>query len=356
MMSRLKCWDMLFLGAFILGKERNNNRGRGKSRKADLTLRAKGKTTPGTHVPVLLEEVLATLKPQPGEIVVDCTLGYGAHAVAFGKRIGADGRLIGLDMDGGELAKTQRRIGKGGARKSFHHRNFSEIAEVLKSEQIDGCDIIFADLGVSSMQVDNAGRGISYKSDGPLDMRMDERLTTTGADLLMSLSEEELSTALWELSDEPDHARIAEWIVNQRRITPITKVSQLVRLVFNVKGLTERTWQKKQKAAQFGSLHPAARTFQALRILVNDEMGSLRKLLEAAPQCLRPGGRIGIISFQSGEDRLVKEAFFQDNDNGRYEVISKDAIRPRTKEIVTNPRCSSARFRWGKIKGGSNNS
>ncbi|MHC5213824.1 MAG: 16S rRNA (cytosine(1402)-N(4))-methyltransferase RsmH [Planctomycetota bacterium] len=312
-------------------------------------LRAKGKTAPGTHVPVLLQEVLATLNPQPGQIVVDCTLGYGAHAVEFGRKIGPEGRLIGLDMDGGELAKTQRRIGIGGARKIFYHKNFSEIAEVLKAEKLEGCDIIFADLGVSSMQVDNADRGISYKSDGPLDMRMDKRLERTGADLLTTLSQDELSKALRELSDEPDHARIAEWIVNQRRVTPITQVSQLVRLVFNAKGITERTWQKQQKTSRFGSLHPAARTFQALRILVNDEMKSLITLLAVAPSCLRPGGRIGIISFQSGEDRLVKQAFNQGIQDGIYETISKDAIRPRTKEIVTNPRCSSARFRWAKI-------
>jgi 16S rRNA (cytosine1402-N4)-methyltransferase len=235
-------------------------------------------------------------------------------------------------MDGGELAKTQRRIGIGGARKIFYHKNFSEIAEVLKAEKLEGCDI-----------------GISYKSDGPLDMRMDKRLERTGADLLTTLSQDELSKALWELSDEPDHARIAEWIVNQRRVTPITQVSQLVRLVFNAKGITERTWQKQQKTSRFGSLHPAARTFQALRILVNDEMKSLITLLEVAPSCLRPGGRIGIISFQSGEDRLVKQAFNQGIQDGIYETISKDAIRPRTKEIVTNPRCSSARFRWAKV-------
>lgn len=295
---------------------------------------------------------MATLKPQPGQIVVDCTLGYGAHTVEFGRKIGPDGRLIGLDMDGAELAKTQRRIGKGGCQKSFHHRNFSDIAEVLKSEKLNGCDIIFADLGVSSMQVDDSDRGISYKNDGPLDMRMDERLEITGADLLRTLSMEDLSTELWELSDEPDHATIAEWIVNQRRIAPITHVSQLVRLVFNAKGLTERTWQKKQKTSRFGALHPAARTFQALRILVNDEMGSLRKLLEVAPCCLRPGGRIGIISFQSGEDRLVKQAFSRGSSDGSYETISIDAIRPRTKEIVMNPRCSSARFRWGKVPAG----
>ncbi|MHC4961658.1 MAG: 16S rRNA (cytosine(1402)-N(4))-methyltransferase RsmH [Planctomycetota bacterium] len=330
-----------------MAKEITNNKDP-KPRTNRGKLRAKGKTPPGTHVPVLLQEVLATLKPQPGEIIVDCTLGYGAHAVEFGRKIGPEGMLIGLDMDGGELAKTQRRIGKGGARKSFHHSNFSEIAEVLKTQHLDGCDIIFADLGVSSMQVDNADRGISYKNDGPLDMRMDKRLESTGADLLMTLSEEDLSKALWELSDEPDHARIAEWIVNQRRVMPITQVSQLVRLVFNSKGITERTWQKQQKTSRFGSLHPAARTFQALRILVNDEMKSLKTLLTTAPSCLRPGGRIGIISFQSGEDRLVKEAFSQGSADGSYEAISKDAIRPRTKEIVTNPRCSSARFRWAK--------
>ncbi|OQY05259.1 MAG: 16S rRNA (cytosine(1402)-N(4))-methyltransferase [Planctomycetales bacterium 4572_13] len=249
------------------------------------------------HVPVLLEEVLAILKPQLGEIVVDCTLGYGGHTVGFAKKIGSDGRLVGLDMDGGELEKAQRRLGKIAAKKSFHHKNFSQLTEVLKAEQLDGCDIIFADLGVSSMQVDNAARGISYKSDGPLDMRMDKRLTTTGADLLMSLPKEELSKSLWELSDEPDHDRIAEWIVNQGRVNAITTVSQLVQLVLNAKGLTERTWKKKQKNTKFGASHPAARTFQTLRILVNDEMGSLKKLLEIAPVCLRKGGRIGIISF-----------------------------------------------------------
>ena len=320
---------------------RNTSNMRGK-------LRAKGGTKPGTHIPVLAEEVLATLKPQPDEIVVDCTLGYGGHASVFAKKIGPGGILIGLEMDGSELAKTQRRLSKLDCQKRFHRTNFSQLDQVLKSEQFDGCDIIFADLGVSSMQVDNTDRGISYKSNGPLDMRMDDRLQTTGADLLMTLSQQELSNALWELSDEPDHTTIAQWVVNQRRVTPITNVSQLVRLVLNAKGITERTWKKQQKTSGFGSLHPAARTFQALRILVNNELGSLKKLLELAPACLRPGGRIGIISFHSGEDRLVKNAFRQHKDKGIYETLSKNAIQPRTKEIVMNPRCSSARFRWAK--------
>jgi 16S rRNA (cytosine1402-N4)-methyltransferase len=319
------------------------------SRKPIKNLRAKGKTAPGTHVPVLLKEVLATLNPQPGQTVLDCTLGYGGHATAFAKRIGPEGKLIALDMDGGELAKTQHRLSRLNCEKSFHNKNFSELAKILKSEQPDGCDIIFADLGVSSMQVDDAARGISYKNDGPLDMRMDGRLQQTGADLLMTLSEQALSTALWELSDEPDHATIAQWIVNQRQVNPITEVSQLVRLVFNAKGITDRTWKTMNKNAGFGSLHPAARTFQTLRILVNGEMRSLNTLLAAAPSCLRPGGRIGIISFQSGEDRLVKQAFKQGFQDGTYESIGKYALQPRTGEIMKNPRSSSARFRWARV-------
>ncbi|MDO8303189.1 MAG: 16S rRNA (cytosine(1402)-N(4))-methyltransferase RsmH, partial [Sedimentisphaerales bacterium] len=269
-------------------------------------LRAKGKTPAGTHVPVLVNEVMACLCPQPGEIVADCTLGYGAHALAFIKLIGEKGTLIGFDVDGIELEKTRRRFNGQKAKISLNHMNFAGISKVISQENIDGYDIIFADLGVSSMQIDDPSRGISYKNEGPLDMRMDHRLNRTGADMLKTLSEEELSQALWELSDEPDHEKIAQVIVGQRAVNPITQVSQLLRLILNVKGMTERTWKKKQKESGFGSLHPAARTFQTLRILVNDELASIKELLRVAPYCLRPGGRIGIISFHSGEDRIVK--------------------------------------------------
>jgi 16S rRNA (cytosine1402-N4)-methyltransferase len=311
-------------------------------------LRAKGKTPAGTHVPVLLDEVIACLDPKPGEIIADCTLGYGGHALAFINRIGPTGRLIGFDMDGEELEKAKQRLAGRPCKMSFYHSNYAGLANVLTTEGIDGYDIIFADLGVSSMQVDDPSRGISYKNEGPLDMRMDRRLKRTGADLLASLSEQELSTALLELSDEPDHVQIAKFIVAQRQIRPISTTSELIRIVFNAKGLTAKTWRKQQLASPFGTLHPAARTFQALRIMVNDELGSLKALLRIAPRILRPGGRIGIISFHSGEDRLVKQSFREGLAEGIYEAITKKSVVPRVQEIMHNPRSSSAKFRHAR--------
>ena len=309
-------------------------------------LRAKGKTKPGTHIPVLLDETLRCLDPKPGQIVVDCTLGYGGHAKEFIKRITPGGTFIGLEVDANELEKTKRRLKCDSIESHFVRSNFANIKQVLCDLNIDGCDIILADIGVSSMQVDDASRGISYKADGPLDMRMDDRLEKTGTDILQTLAKEELSEALLNLSDELDHDIIAQMIVGQRISQPITTVSQLMRLVFNAKGMTESTWKKEQKLRGFGSLHPAARTFQTIRILVNNEIGSLEKLLEDAPGCLNPGGKIGIISFHSTEDRAVKNNFKTNYDNGIYASINQKPIIPRTKELVKNSRSSSAKFRY----------
>jgi len=310
-------------------------------------IRAQGRTPAATHVPVLVKEVIAALKPTLGQIVCDCTVGYGGHAIKFLKHIGPTGRLIGFDVDGRELQRARHRLEASGVPISLHRMNFAALANVLTQEGIDGYDIIFADLGVSSMQVDDPSRGMSYKHEGPLDMRMDDRLRRTGADLLEALSEQELSQALWELSDEPDHARIARWIVQQRQVAPITRPQQLVRLIFHAKGTTEKAWKKQ---AAFADLHPAARTFQALRILVNDELGGLKQLLRTVPLCLRGGGRIGIVSFHSGEDRLVKAAFRDGLEAGVYEAISEKVIRPTPQEVRSNPRSSSAKFRWAKKK------
>jgi len=309
-------------------------------------LRAKGTTPAGTHVPVLVKEVMACLKPRPGDIVIDCTVGYGGHAAEFIKRIGPSGRLIALDVDAAELERTRRRLSKEGVPASFHRSNFAGIAKVLRQENLDGCDIIFADLGVSSMQIDNPERGLSYKREGPLDLRMDDRVKQTGADLLNSLSEAQLSAALWELADEPDHKKIARMIVARRAEQPIDRTSQLVEIAFDAKGLDPKTWRRQQRASKSGTLHPAARTFQALRILVNDELGVLRELLRIAPYCLRPGGRIGIISFHSGEDRLVKQSFREGARTGIYESTSEDVIVPQPEETRSNPRSASAKFRW----------
>lgn len=307
-------------------------------------LRAKGVTPAGTHVPVLVQEVMECLKPKPGEIVIDCTVGYGGHALEFAERIGPGGRLIALDIDNEELERTRERLSDAGVPASFHRSNFAGIAKVLKQENLTACDIIFADLGVSSMQIDNPARGMSYKHPGPLDLRMDDRLKRTGADLLSTLNEAELSKALWELADEPDHERIARLIVARRAAEPITQTGQLVDLVFEAKGVTAKTWRTQRD--KLGSLHPAARTFQALRILVNDELVALKELLRVAPYCLRPGGRVGIISFHSGEDRLVKQSFREGFRAGIYQATTTEVIVPQPEEVRANPRSASAKFRW----------
>jgi 16S rRNA (cytosine1402-N4)-methyltransferase len=313
-------------------------------------LQAKGKTPAGSHIPVLTEEVIACLQPKSGETIVDCTVGYGGHSSEFIKHIGPSGKLIALDVDSAEIERTRGRLSKENVPVSFYRSNFAGIGKVLKKEELDGCDVIFADLGVSSMQIDNPERGMSYKNEGPLDMRMDDRLKQTGADLLNSLSEEELSEAFRELADEPDHQKIAHRIVTQRAVQVITQTSQLVDVIFDAKGIIKKIWRQQRRTSKSGSLHPAARTFQALRILVNDELGCLRELLRAAPYCLRPGGRIGIISFHSGEDRLVKQSFRDNVRNGIYQSAAKDAIVPQIKEINSNPRSASAKFRWAVVK------
>jgi 16S rRNA (cytosine1402-N4)-methyltransferase len=297
---------------------------------------------------VLVDEVMACLRPAPGEVVVDGTVGYGGHAQEFLRRIAPGGKLIALDVDAAELERTRRRLGRTEVPVSFHHSNFAGLAKVLGQEKLDGFDIIFADLGVSSMQIDNPERGMSYKYEGPLDMRMDDRIKETAADLLKRLREEELSRALWELADEPDHRRIARQIVARRTAEPITRTSQLVEVVFEAKGLDPKTWRRQRREAKGGSLHPAARTFQALRILVNDELGSLRELLRIAPYCLRPGGRLGIISFHSGEDRLVKQSFRAGVRSGAYAAAAEEVITPTVREIHANPRSASAKFRWAR--------
>jgi 16S rRNA (cytosine1402-N4)-methyltransferase len=318
-------------------------------------LLAKGKTPAGSHIPVLTEEVLACLIPKPGEIVVDCTVGYGGHASEFLRHIGPTGKLIALDVDSAELERTRHRLSYEnvpacGLAVSFHRSNFAGIAKVLKKENLSDCDIIFADLGVSSMQIDNPDRGMSYKKDGPLDMRMDDRLKQNGADLLNRLSEEDLSKAFWELADEEDHQKIARLIVERRSAQPFVRTLQLVDVVFDAKRITKKTWQKQNRASKSGLLHPAARTFQALRILVNDELGCLKELLRIAPYCLRPGGRIGIISFHSGEDRLVKLSFRDNVRKGIYQSATEEPIVPQIKEIISNPRSVSAKFRWAVQK------
>ena len=309
-------------------------------------LRQKGKTPAGMHIPIMLTEVMEHLVPKPGDIVADCTVGYGGHAAEFLKRIGAGGRLIAFDVDGGELERTKQRLSGYEAAKSFYRSNFAGIANVMGKEGIDGYDVIFADIGVSSMQIDNPARGLSYKYPGPLDMRMDDRLKQTGADMLATLSAEQIAKALRDFADEPDSDLIADRIAGQREEQPITQTQQLVEVIFEAKGIDRKEWKNQQRNSKTPMLNPAARTFQALRILVNDELGVLKELLRVAPYCLRTGGRIGIISFHSGEDRIVKHSFRDGLDDGTYTRIAEHAITPTPEELAANPRSASAKFRW----------
>lgn len=308
-------------------------------------IRAQGRTPAGTHVPVLLNEVLAALDPKPGETVADCTLGYGGHAGELLRRIGPAGRLVGFDIDAPTLERTRERLAAIGGRLHLYRSNFAGLAKPMRELGIDGYDAILADLGVSSMQLDEPARGFSYKQDGPLDMRMDDRLPETAADLLRKLPEAELVSALRELGDEPDAERIARRIAQERERRPVRRTLQLVDLVLAAKGLARRDWRAQSKP---GAAHPAALTFQALRILVNDEMGALRQLLRLAPHCLRPGGRVAIISFHAGEDRLVKQSFRAGVQSGIYAEASEEPVRPGSTEINANPRSASAKLRWAR--------
>ncbi|MCL2329724.1 MAG: 16S rRNA (cytosine(1402)-N(4))-methyltransferase RsmH [Phycisphaerae bacterium] len=311
-------------------------------------VRARGGTPAGTHIPVLVDEIMAALRPAPGELVADCTLGYGGHTEVFLDRIAPTGRVWAFDVDAASMQRTKERLApKAGDRIRYHRSNFAGIGKVLGEAGIDGFDVILADLGVSSMQVDMPDRGFSYKFDGPLDMRMDDRIPRSAADLLMTLSTEQIAQALDEFADEPDAIGIAQQIVQSRDRQPIRTTQQLTRLIFEVKRITPNQWRKRAKERQ-NELHPAARTFQALRILVNDELGSLRSLLRVVPSCLRPGGRIGIISFHSGEDRLVERSFNECRLSGIYEEVSTEPIRPSGRERFDNPRSASAKFRWAR--------
>ncbi len=327
--------------------ERYKERAPDKYPDIDAHVRAQGRTPVGTHIPILVPEVLAALDPAPGEIVADLTVGYGGHAIAFIERTAPDGRLIGLDLDGPQLAATGRRLAQivDPARLHLHHSHFAGLPKLLAADGLAGVDIVFADLGLSSMQIDDPARGFSYKHDGPLDMRMDPHRPRTAADVLRTITYDELAVALRDLADEPAHEEIAGAIIRRRSQQLITRTETLVDVVLSALGLTRRTW-RDTVAAGGSELHPAARTFQALRILVNDELHGLEQLLRVVPYCLLPGGRLGILTFHSGEDRRVKHALRDGLRDGVYAQIADEPLRPSPVERHANPRSTPAKFRW----------
>lgn len=318
----------------------------------------KGRTPVGTHIPIMVAEVMAALRPAPNESVADLTLGYGGHAAAFLERIAPHGRLIGLDLDGPQLAATGARLAQltDPARLLLHNSHFAGLPQVLAADGFTrtdgtstGVDIIFADLGVSSMQIDDPRRGFSYKHDGPLDMRMNPRRPRTAADVLRTIAPDALAAALHDLSDEPEAEQVAAAILHRQRAAPITRTVELAEIVLTAKGHTRRSWAAAARAGE-GELHPAARTFQALRILVNDELQGLEQLLRVIPDCLNSGGRVGFLTFHSGENRRVKHALLDGLRAGIYSQVADEPARAGPLERHTNPRSTSAKLRWAVCK------
>jgi 16S rRNA (cytosine1402-N4)-methyltransferase len=290
----------------------------------------------------MLDEVLQVLDPQPGQVVVDCTLGFGGHAVELLKRVGPTGQLIGFDLDADHLPRARERLAAVGHPFVLQHGNFAGLLAILAGES---CDRLLADLGMSSMQLDEAARGFSYVRDGPLDMRMDQSRGRTASQLLQTISERELAETLVELGDEPQAERIAAAIVAARQRGSLTSTTALAAVISQA--VDAATWKLHPTPGQWNT-HPAARTFQALRILVNRELANLEALLRQLPACLRPGGVAAIMSFHSGEDRRVKSALRQGQQTGVYCAIASEPQRPSWQERTANPRSRSAKLRWAR--------
>jgi 16S rRNA (cytosine1402-N4)-methyltransferase len=292
------------------------------------------------HVPVLLKEAIDFLAVQRGGTYIDCTVGLGGHSYEIARRLGAPGHLIGFDKDPHALEAAGIRLQPPGAGRGtpedwptieLIHGSFASLADDRRMTSCDGVDGMLADLGVSSLQFSDPGRGFSFQAEGPLDMRMNPQSELTAEQVVNRFDERELADLIYEFGEERRSRRIARAIVRSR---PIRSTAQLAAVV----SAAARPMKPER-------IHPATLTFQALRIFVNRELEDLRQLLEAAPQLLKPGGRLVIISFHSLEDRIVKDAMREGARQGRYRVLTKKPLVAREEEIASNPRARSAKLR-----------
>jgi 16S rRNA (cytosine1402-N4)-methyltransferase len=296
-------------------------------------------TTRFSHVPVLLKPAIEFLAVRRGGTFIDLTLGLAGHAFEIAKHLGAEGRLIGFDKDPAALERARARLTKPPAELASDwpkielvHASFAEVAQHVAAASADG---LLADLGVSSMQLENAARGFSFQAEGPLDMRMNTQSGLTAEQVVNRFDERELADAIYEFGEERRSRRIARAIVRAR---PIHTTAQLAGVI----SAAARPMNQAERR-----IHPATKTFQALRILVNRELDDLRTLLskDAAPQVLKPGGRLVIISFHSLEDRIVKDALREGARDGLYRVLTKKPVTADDEEIDRNPRSRSAKLR-----------
>ena len=302
---------------------------------------ARGHTPAGTHRPICVDEILAVLEPQPGEQALDATLGYGGHAQALLPSLLPGGRLVGVDVDPIELPRTEARLralGFGEEVLAVRRMNFAGLPR-LQAEW-GGFDLVLADLGVSSMQIDDPARGFTWKAEGPLDLRLNPNRGRSAADLLTTLDEPSLAELLSDYSDEP-HALAIAREVHGRGLRTTRELAERVRVALRAEGAEEGDQKKSLQ-----------RTFQALRIAVNDEFKVLEQFLALLPACLRPGGRVAILTFHSGEDRRVKKAFQQGLREGLYAEVAPEPIRASPEERRANPRSTSAKLRWARLPRG----
>lgn len=301
-----------------------------------------GKTPAGTHRPICVNEILEILKPKRGEIAVDATLGYGGHASRLLDKILPGGRLLGLDVDPLELPKTEARLralGHGTEVLQVYHSNYAGLARILGAEGLAGVDMVLADLGCSSMQLDNPQRGFSYKREGPLDLRMNPNNGLPGSLWLRTLNESKLAAVLADFGDEPQAETIAREIVRAQASGPIETTGALGEVVRQAMAGQNRVNEEE-------ITNTLKRVFQAIRIGVNGEFSALETFLRFLPSCLKVGGRVAILTFHSGEDRRVKHAFNEGAQQGIYSDISHEVIRPTREESNANPRAASAKLRW----------
>ena len=300
-----------------------------------------GKTPAGTHIPIMVNEILEVLDIRPGQVGYDATLGYGGHTRKMLEKLEGQGHLYATDVDPIESEKTRKRLeaaGYGPDILTIRRMNFADLDQVAPGEKFD---FVLADLGVSSMQIDNPERGFTFKYDGPLDLRLDPTSGMSAAERLRELDEEELTAMLVENSDEPYAARIAKAIMRvYQKGGSVDTTKQLAAIIENALSFLPPVERKEtvKKSCQ--------RTFQALRIDVNSEFEVLYAFLEKLPGVLKPGGRAAILTFHSGEDRLVKKAFKQQLKEGVYSAISEEVTRPSAEECFRNPRARSTKLRW----------
>jgi len=289
------------------------------------------------HIPVLAETLVEQIKLPPDGIMVDATIGQGGHSYLFGKTLGPKGVIVGLDVDKNAIRRAQFILKELACKVILLHSNYSLISEQVYEQGIDKVDFILADLGLCSAQLADRKMGLSFLHDMPLDMRIDKRLKRTAADIVNKADEKSLADLIYKFGQDRASRRIARFIVRERESGPITTTGQLAKIVGKALGSAERGRKSK--------IHPATRTFQALRIAVNDELENLKKLLARAPELLNNNGYIAVISYHSLEDRLVKNNFRRNEKDSIYRVVTKKPIVATREEIAENRRARSAKLR-----------